>query len=106
MNRTIESLPHYLRQYVVEQTGDSYTTRDHAAWRYIMRQARDYFKDHAVPIYLDGLGRTYYHKRLDSGDSTVEALRCLKRRLVRIVFHALHADQQPLETPASLPLAA
>jgi transposase len=57
-------------------------------------------------IRLDGLGRTYYHKRLDSGDSTVEALRCLKRRLVRIVFHALHADQQPLETPASLPLAA
>jgi transposase len=57
-------------------------------------------------IRLDGLGRTYYHKRLDSGDSTVEALRCLKRHLVRIVFHALHADQQPLETPASLPLAA
>lgn len=57
-------------------------------------------------IRLDSLGRAYYRKRLDSGDSTVEALRCLKRRLARIVFHALHADQQPIETPASLPLAA
>lgn len=57
-------------------------------------------------IRLDGLGRTYYRKRLDSGDSTIEALRCLKRRLCRVVFHALHADQQPANTPASLPLAA
>ncbi|HWM17624.1 MAG TPA: IS110 family transposase [Microbacterium sp.] len=57
-------------------------------------------------IRLDGLGRTYYRKRLDSGDSTVEALRCLKRRLARVVFHELHADQQPTADPANLPLAA
>lgn len=57
-------------------------------------------------IRLDGLGRAYYRKRLDQGDSTVEALRCLKRKLSRTVFHALHADQQPVESTASLPLAA
>ena len=57
-------------------------------------------------IRLDGLGRVYYRKRLDHGDSKVEALRCLKRRLCRIVFNALRADQQPADTPASLPLAA
>lgn len=57
-------------------------------------------------IRLDGLGRAYYRKRLDHGDSTVEALRCLKRRLARVVFHTLHADQKPAHTPASLPLAA
>lgn len=57
-------------------------------------------------IRLDGAGRTYYRKRLDHGDSTVEALRCLKRRLARIVFNALHADQQPIDNPANLPLAA
>jgi transposase len=44
-------------------------------------------------IRLAGLGRAYYQKRLDNGDSTVEALRCLKRRLARVVFHALNADQ-------------
>lgn len=32
-------------------------------------------------IRLDGLGRTYYRHRLAQGDSTPEALRCLKRRL-------------------------
>jgi transposase len=57
-------------------------------------------------IRLDGLGRTYYRKRLEQGDSTVEALRCLKRRLARVVFNALHADQQPATSAASLPLAA
>jgi transposase len=36
-----------------------------------------------------GLGRTYYDKRLASGDSTTEALRCLKRRLARTVYNTL-----------------
>jgi transposase len=57
-------------------------------------------------IRLDGPGRVYYRKRLEQGDSTYEALRCLKRRLARIVFHALEADQQPASSPAQLPLAA
>ena len=57
-------------------------------------------------IRLDCLGRTYYRKRIDNGDSTVEALRCLKRRLARIVFNALHTDQQPSAHGISLPLAA
>lgn len=57
-------------------------------------------------IRLPGLGQAYYRKRLDQGDSTFEALRCLKRRLARVVFHALHADQHPAHIPANLPLAA
>ncbi|MTH67596.1 IS110 family transposase [Agromyces bracchium] len=57
-------------------------------------------------IRLDGLGRAYYRKRLEQGDSTVEALRCLKRRLARVVFHALHADQQVTRPTTALPLAA
>src|SRR5215203_6186293 len=36
--------------------------------------------------HLDGEGRRYYHKRLLAGDSKTEALRCLKRRLARVVF--------------------
>lgn len=57
-------------------------------------------------IRLDGLGRAYYRKRITNGDSTPEALRCLKRRLARVVFHALHTDQTTLPSPARLPLAA
>jgi transposase len=39
-------------------------------------------------------GHTYYRKRLAAGDSTPEALRCLKRRLARIVYNRLHTDEQ------------
>ncbi len=45
-------------------------------------------------IRLDGLGQAYYRKRLAAGDSNPEALRCLKRRLSRVVFARLHTDQQ------------
>jgi transposase len=45
-------------------------------------------------IRLDGLGKTYYEKKRSEGMSTPEALRCLKRRLARIVFNHLNADHQ------------
>ena len=38
------------------------------------------------------LGRAYYDKKLAEGKSTTEALRCLKRRLARTVFHRLSTD--------------
>jgi transposase len=44
-------------------------------------------------IRLDGLGQAYYRKRINAGDSTTEALRCLKRRLARVVFRHLHTDE-------------
>ncbi|MBN9104540.1 MAG: IS110 family transposase [Propionibacteriaceae bacterium] len=40
----------------------------------------------------DGLGRKYYDKKTDQGMSKTEALRCLKRRLARIVFNTLKTD--------------
>ena len=40
-------------------------------------------------IQRDGLGRTYFDKRIATGDSKTEALRCLKRRLARVVFNTL-----------------
>lgn len=52
-----------------------------------------------------GLGRTYYDKRIAAGDSTTEALRCLKRRLARTVFNTLR-DQPSTTAGAALPTAA
>lgn len=56
-------------------------------------------------IRLDGLGQTYYRHRLAHGDSTPEALRCLKRRLARVVFGHLHTDHnnrlKPCQTAAA-----
>jgi len=43
-------------------------------------------------IRLEGLGQAYYRKKAE-GMSTPEALRCLKRRLVRVVYSHLHTDQ-------------
>ncbi len=45
-----------------------------------------------------GRGRTYYEKKKAEGMSKPEALRCLKRRLARIVFNHLTTDQAT--TPA------
>jgi transposase len=56
-------------------------------------------------IRLDGLGQTYYRKRLQAGDSSTEALRCLKRRLSRVVFSSLHTDHQNRNQPCQ-PAAA
>ena len=55
---SLETLPPYLRRYCAVQDYDKYTSRDHAAWRYIMRQSREYFRDHAVSVYLEGLKNT------------------------------------------------
>lgn len=40
-------------------------------------------------IQTGGAGRAYYDKRLAAGNSKTEALRCLKRRLARVVFNTL-----------------
>lgn len=50
-------------------------------------------------IRLDGLGGAYYRKKLNEGASNPEALRSLKRRLARIVFHHLHTDHQTAQKP-------
>ncbi|BBZ02345.1 hypothetical protein MCHIJ_17820 [Mycolicibacterium chitae] len=43
----------------------------------------------------DSPGQTYYRKRIDQdGKTKAEALRCLKRRLARVVYNRLHADEQ------------
>ncbi|HMS77896.1 MULTISPECIES: IS110 family transposase [Gordonia] len=49
-------------------------------------------------IRLDGLGRAYYEKKKAEGMSTPEALRCLKRRLARVVFNRMTADHAAATT--------
>lgn len=53
----------------------------------------------------DTLGRAYYEKKLAEGKSKTEALRCLKRRLARVVFNLLTTDHNNRQTPA-IPAAA
>jgi transposase len=56
-------------------------------------------------IRLSGLGQIYYRHRLIEGDSTPEALRCLKRRLARVVFGHLHTDHNNRQKPCQMAAA-
>lgn len=53
----------------------------------------------------DSLGAAYYAKKKAEGMSNREALRCLKRRLARTVFHHLTTDHQA-HTGTYIPTAA
>jgi transposase len=55
-------------------------------------------------IRLDGPGREYYERRRANGDTKMEALRALKRRLARIVFTRLNPSTTA--TAACMPVAA
>jgi transposase len=49
-------------------------------------------------IRMDGLGKTYYEKKRAEGMTTPEALRCLRRRLARVVFNHMTTDQATATT--------
>lgn len=57
-------------------------------------------------VRTSGVGRPYYERRLESGDTKPAALRALKRRLSRVIFNALRHDYlmrttgQPSGAPA------
>jgi transposase len=55
---------------------------------------------------LDGLGQAYYRKKRAEGMTGPEALRCLKRRLVRVVYGHLITDQQPAAKLITAPISA
>jgi len=57
-NEAIGNLPGHLKQYIVGQNYSGYTPVDHAVWRYVLRQSRNFLKDHAHKVYLDGLEKT------------------------------------------------
>lgn len=54
----IRKLPDHLKQYIVDQNHAGYTPVDHAVWRYVMRKSRDFLKDNAHDVYLEGLAKT------------------------------------------------
>lgn len=53
---------------------------------------------------IDGPGREYYQRRRANGDTKMEALRALKRRLARVVFNLLGPNQAA--TGTCVPAAA
>ncbi len=54
----IASLPRHLQAFARVQDYAQYTPRDHAVWRYTMRQLAARLRDTAHPVYREGLERT------------------------------------------------
>ena len=57
-NIQVSALPVHLRQFVVSQGYESYTSVDHAVWRYVMRKNINYLSKVADKSYLEGLQKT------------------------------------------------
>lgn len=57
-NIQVAGLPAYLRQFVVSQDYEYYTSIDHAVWRYVMRKNVEYLSKVADDSYVEGLRKT------------------------------------------------
>ena len=69
--RAIAALPAHLRRFVVAQDHASYTPRDHAVWRHILRRLTAHLATRAHPRYLAGLaatGKAVYAGRREPGE--------------------------------------
>jgi phenylalanine-4-hydroxylase len=58
MNPVLDKLPRHLLNLVIDQPYNSYTSQDHAVWRYVMRQNIKYLSRMAHGSYLEGLCKT------------------------------------------------
>jgi phenylalanine-4-hydroxylase len=54
----LQALPDHLKKYIVDQSDQKYTPKEQAIWRFILRQLKNYLKDHAHESYLNGLEKT------------------------------------------------
>jgi phenylalanine-4-hydroxylase len=57
-NEVLDRLPNHLRSLIIDQPYADYTPRDHAVWRYVLRQNTRFLPGVAHPSYLSGLERT------------------------------------------------
>lgn len=57
-NEILEKLPKHLLEFVIDQPFNQYTARDHAVWRYVMRQNVRFLSKLAYGDYMDGLKKT------------------------------------------------
>ena len=55
---TPAALPPHLKRYVVDQDYPSYTPRDQAVWRHVMKRLLSHLENKAHPAYLRGLAET------------------------------------------------
>ncbi len=55
---TRAELPKHLQKYIVEQDYSRYSPRDHAVWRFTLRQLKNFLSQYAHECYIEGLEKT------------------------------------------------
>lgn len=54
----MNNIESHLKKFIVDTSARPYTPRDHAVWRFILRQLKSFLKTNAHPFYVEGLGKT------------------------------------------------
>ncbi len=54
----MNNIESHLKKFIVDTSARPYTPRDHAVWRYILRQLKSFLKTNAHPFYAEGLNKT------------------------------------------------
>jgi len=57
-NPSVKSLPSHLKDFIIDQNYQQYTSRNQSVWRYVMRRNLEYLSKVAHKSYLDGLRKT------------------------------------------------
>lgn len=100
-------LPQHLRKYIVEQNYAKYTPRDHAVWRYVLRQLKNFLKTHAHESYLEGLEKTGIEvEKIPSIESISQKLQKFGWRALPVSGFIPPAAFMELQSLGVLPIAS
>lgn len=75
--RALKTIPSHLKRYLVKQDYKRYTPKDHAVWRFILRELTHFFYQNAHKSYKDGIKKTGI--TLDKIPSVEHIDSCLKK---------------------------
>ena len=85
-NRVLEKLPYHLRDFILKQPYDTYTSQNQAVWRYVMKKNMDYLKTVAHESYLSGL------QKAGIGPDEIPRMEGMNRILKDIGWAAVSVD--------------
>jgi phenylalanine-4-hydroxylase len=86
VDTVLSKLPKHLHVFIQEQSYDSYTAKNQAVWRYIMRKSINYLQNIAHKSYLEGLKKTGIS--IDS----IPRMKDMNHTLKKIGWHAVAVD--------------
>jgi phenylalanine-4-hydroxylase len=86
VDTVLSKLPKHLHVFIQEQQYDSYTAKNQAVWRYIMRKSINYLQNIAHKSYLEGL------KKTGISIDCIPRMEEMNHILKRIGWHAVAVD--------------